>query len=104
MEIIRERLEREYNLALVATAPNVIYFITLKDGTRSEIEAPSHMPTPDAIDFIEEPFVKVTLLTPKEYVGTLMELSQERRGDYSIWSFSRLYELNLDMKFHWLKL
>jgi len=81
MEIIRERLEREYNLALVATAPNVIYFITAKDGSRNEIEAPSQMPTPDAIDFIEEPFVKVTLLTPKEFVGTLMELSQERRGE-----------------------
>lgn len=81
MEIIRERLEREYNLAIVATAPNVVYFVTKKDGTREEIEAPSQMPTPDAIDFIEEPYVKVTLLTPKDFVGTLMELSQERRGE-----------------------
>lgn len=81
MEIIRERLEREYNLALVATAPNVIYFVTQKTGERIEIEAPSHMPRPDAIDSIEEPYVRVTLLTPNEYVGTLMELSQERRGD-----------------------
>jgi GTP-binding protein LepA len=81
MEIIRERLEREYNLNLVATAPNVVYYITKKTGEREIIESPSHMPTPDFIDFIEEPYVKVTLLTPKEYVGTLMELSQERRGE-----------------------
>ena len=81
MEIIRERLEREYNLALVATAPNVVYYVNNKKGEREEIESPSHMPTPDAIESIEEPFVKVTMLTPKEYVGTLMELSQERRGE-----------------------
>lgn len=81
MEIIRERLEREYNLSLVATAPNVVYFVTKTDGTREEIEAPSQMPSPDAINEIEEPYVNVTLLTPNDYVGTLMELSQERRGE-----------------------
>ena len=81
MEIIRERLEREYNLALVATAPNVIYFVTTANEGRVEIESPSKMPRPDAIQNIEEPYVKVTLLTPNDYVGTLMELSQERRGD-----------------------
>ncbi|MFN8016076.1 MAG: translation elongation factor 4 [Acidimicrobiia bacterium] len=81
MEIIRERLEREYNLALVATAPNVVYNVTKKDGEKIEIESPSQMPSPDAIDYIEEPYVKVTLLTPNDYVGTLMDLSQERRGE-----------------------
>ncbi len=81
MEIIRERLEREYNLNLVATAPNVVYSVKLKNGESKIIESPSHMPSPDAIDEIQEPFVKVTLLTPKEFVGPLMELSQERRGE-----------------------
>jgi GTP-binding protein LepA len=81
MEIIRERLEREYNLNLVATAPNVVYDVTKKTGEKEEIASPSHMPSPDAIEFIEEPYVKATILTPKEYVGTLMELSQGRRGE-----------------------
>ena len=68
-------------LVLVATAPNVAYFVTTNTESRKEIESPSHMPRPDSIKSIEEPYVKVTLLTPTDYVGTLMELSQERRGD-----------------------
>ncbi len=81
MEIIRERLEREYDLALVATAPNVEYVAHLVDGGSEVVDNPSAMPTPNEIETIEEPFVTVTILTPTEYVGTLMELSQQRRGE-----------------------
>jgi GTP-binding protein LepA len=81
MEIIRERLEREYNLSLVATAPNVEYVLHLTDGTSEVVDNPSSMPPPQNIDRIEEPFVRVTILTPTDYVGTLMELSQARRGE-----------------------
>jgi GTP-binding protein LepA len=81
MEIIRERLEREYNLSLVATAPNVEYVLHLSDGTSEVVDNPSSMPSPQNIDRIEEPFVRVTILTPTDYVGTLMELSQARRGE-----------------------
>src|SRR6476659_7802359 len=81
MEIIRERLEREYNLSLVATAPNVEYQAHLTDGQTEIVDNPSVMPPPQNIERIEEPFVKVTILTPTDYVGTLMELSQARRGE-----------------------
>jgi GTP-binding protein LepA len=81
MEIIRERLEREYNLSLVATAPNVEYVAHLTDGGDEIVDNPSSMPPPQSIERIEEPYVRVTILTPTEYVGTLMELSQSRRGE-----------------------
>jgi GTP-binding protein LepA len=81
MEIIRERLEREYDLSLVATAPNVEYRVQLADGSVEVVDNPSSMPPPDKVEAIEEPFVKVTILTPTEYVGTLMELAQQRRGE-----------------------
>ncbi len=80
MEIIRERLEREYNLSLVATAPNVEYRTHLIDGTVEVVDNPSSMPLPQQIESIEEPFVTVTILSPTDYVGTLMELAQGRRG------------------------
>jgi GTP-binding protein LepA len=81
MEIIRERLEREYNLSLVATAPNVEYNAHLIDGSVEIVDNPSSMPLPANIETIEEPYVRVTILTPTDYVGTLMELSQQRRGE-----------------------
>jgi GTP-binding protein LepA len=81
MEIIRERLEREYNLSLVATAPNVEYEAHLTDGTTEIVDNPSVMPAPQNIEHIDEPFVKVTILTPTDYVGTLMDLAQTRRGE-----------------------
>src|SRR5919206_3556389 len=81
MEIIRERLEREYDLSLVATAPNVEYLAHTTDGQVELVDNPSAMPPPNKLDFIEEPYVKVTVITPTEYVGTLMELAQSRRGD-----------------------
>jgi GTP-binding protein LepA len=81
MEIIRERLEREHDLALVATAPNVEYVAHRTDGTSEIVDNPSSMPQPSEVERIDEPYVKVTILTPTEYVGTLMELAQQRRGE-----------------------
>jgi GTP-binding protein LepA len=82
MDIVQERLEREYNLSLITTAPNVIYRIHKTDGTVFDIENPSKMPTPQEIDHVEEPYVKATVIVPNEYVGAVMELSQEKRGEY----------------------
>jgi GTP-binding protein LepA len=81
MEIVRERLEREYDLALVATAPNVEYRVELETGELEVVDNPSSMPATTSIAAIEEPYVTVTILTPTDYVGTLMELSQQRRGE-----------------------
>ena len=76
MEIVRERLEREYDLDLVATAPNVEYLANLTDGDVEVVDNPSAMPPANTVESIEEPYVTVTILTPTEYVGTLMELCQ----------------------------
>jgi GTP-binding protein LepA len=81
MEIVRERLEREYGLELVATAPNVEYVVHTKEGAVEVVDNPSAMPPPNSVEWIEEPYVTITVLTPKEYVGTLMELCQQRRGE-----------------------
>ena len=83
MEIVQERLEREYDLDLITTAPSVIYRVTLNDGTVVEIDNPSTLPPPQEREKIEEPYVKVEMITPEEYVGALMELSQSRRGDFT---------------------
>jgi len=87
MEIIRERLEREYDLALVATAPNVEYLAHTTDGKTELVDNPSAMPPPNKLDFIEEPYVKVTIITPTEYVGALMELAQGRRGEMKMMEY-----------------
>jgi GTP-binding protein LepA len=81
MEIIRERLEREFDLALIATAPSVEYLVHTTKGTTIEVDNPSDMPVPQEIDGVEEPYLKITILTPSDYTGTLMELCQDRRGD-----------------------
>ncbi|HEY3374388.1 MAG TPA: translation elongation factor 4 [Candidatus Aquicultor sp.] len=82
MEIIKERLEREYNLELVATAPSVAYRVTKTNGERTIIRNPSEMPDPHIIELMEEPFVSAVVLTPNDYVGTIMELCQDRRGEF----------------------
>ena len=82
MEIIEERLEREFNLDLITTAPSVIYKIHRRDGETVMIENPSNYPSADEIDVAEEPIVKATIITPTEYIGGIMELCQERRGTY----------------------
>ncbi|GAB4270078.1 MAG: translation elongation factor 4 [Candidatus Rifleibacteriota bacterium] len=80
MEIIQERLEREYNLDLVTTAPNVVYEVVLDDGRIIEIDSPAKLPEPNKIVEIREPYVHCTIFMPKDYIGTIMELGQERRG------------------------
>lgn len=82
MEIVQERLEREYNLDLITTAPSVIYRVTTIKGDVVEIDNPSMLPAPQQREKIEEPYVKVDIITPEEFVGTLMELCQKRRGDF----------------------
>ena len=82
MEIIMERLEREYNLDLITTAPNVVYHITKTNGEKLEVYTPLNYPDPAEIEQAEEPFVKASIITPQEYVGNIMELCQQRRGDY----------------------
>ncbi len=82
MEIIEERLEREFNLDLITTAPSVIYNIDLKNGEQVRIDNPSNYPNPDEIDTAYEPMVKASIITPPEYVGGLMELCQDRRGEF----------------------
>ncbi len=82
MEIIQERLEREYNMDLVTTAPSVIYKVTKTDGTVFDLDNPSNLPDIAEIESMEEPMVKATIMTPTEYVGNIMELCQDRRGTY----------------------
>ena len=82
MEIIQERLEREYNLDLITTAPNVVYRITKNDGEVLMVYTPLDYPDPMDIQLAEEPFAKVNLIAPQEYVGNIMELAQQRRGEF----------------------
>jgi len=79
-EIVQERLEREFDLELISTAPNVIYRVGLTSGAVIEIHNPSELPNPDKIEAIYEPYVKLTIYTPEEYVGSIMQLLQEKRG------------------------
>ena len=81
MEIVRERLEREFNLALIATAPSVIYRAFLTDGTEVDVDNPTDLPDSSRIDHIDEPMLNITVLTPAEYLGTVMDLCQSRRGE-----------------------
>jgi GTP-binding protein LepA len=81
MEIVQERLEREYNLTLLSTAPNVVYYVTTADGKKQIIDNPAKWPS-GKIEKVEEPFVKASIFTPEEYVGGLMELCQNKRGVY----------------------
>lgn len=83
MEIIQERLEREYNLDLVTTAPSVVYKVIKTNGEVINVDNPTNLPTNQEIDYMEEPIVKATIMLPKDYVGNVMELCQERRGTYT---------------------
>lgn len=82
MDVIEERLEREYNLNLIATSPSVIYHVYKTDGTMEEIDNPAALPPAQNIDHIEEPYVKAEVMVPKEYVGPMMDLLMKKRGEY----------------------
>jgi GTP-binding protein LepA len=82
MDIVRERLEREYDLELLATMPSVEYEVTLTDGSIVPVHSPNDMPDPTRVAEVREPFIRALILTPKEFVGQIMELAQERRGEY----------------------
>lgn len=82
MDVIKERLEREYNLSLITTAPNVIYEVFRTNGDVELVDNPSRFPDPTVVDHVEEPYVNATIIVPKDYVGAVMELSQEKRGEY----------------------
>lgn len=101
MEIVQERLEREYNLTLITTAPSVVYRVNCVNGDTVECSNPSLLPEPGKRTSIEEPFVKIEILTPKDFIGPLMELAQDRRGEFKEMKYitesraSIIYELPL---------
>ena len=82
MEIIQERIEREFGIELIATAPSVIYQCILKDGSEVSVDNPAQMPERDKIEHIYEPFVKATMMVPNDYVGAVMELCQRKEAIY----------------------
>ncbi len=96
MEIAQERLEREYNLSLITTAPSVIYKVHKTDGTIVEIDNPANLPEPQYREFIEEPYVKVNIFTPNDFVGSLMELCQGKRGDFINMQYLDKTRVNLE--------
>ena len=87
MEIAQERLEREFNLQLITTAPSVVYQVHLKKGAVISVDNPSQLPSPIEIEYIEEPYIRARILTPQEYVGGIMKLAQERRGVQSLMEY-----------------
>ena len=98
MDVIQERLEREYNLTLITTAPSVNYKVYKTNGEMLEVDNPAKLPTPTEIDYIEEPYVKATTIVPKDFVGTIMELSQDKRGEYQ--SMEYLDETRVSVVYH----
>lgn len=82
MDVVQERLEREYHLQLITTAPSVIYHVYQTDGTMIAVDNPAKLPPPQKIDHLEEPYVKATIIVPNDYVGAVMQVSQDKRGEY----------------------
>jgi GTP-binding protein LepA len=101
MEIIVERIQREFDIGLIATAPSVIYHVFLTDGTMIEVDNPTKLPKPQDVDHMEEPMIKATIMTPKEYVGAVMDVCQKKRGQFQTMTYidanrvSIIYQLPL---------
>ncbi|MBX7120199.1 MAG: translation elongation factor 4 [Gemmatimonadaceae bacterium] len=99
MEIVKERLEREFDLDLVTTVPSVEYHVTRTDGTQELVENPALMPPASVIDFVEEPYVKARIMVPSEYIGPIMTLGTERRGEYKGMSYLDTTRVEIDWEF-----
>ncbi|WP_457567740.1 translation elongation factor 4 [Desulfurobacterium sp.] len=97
MEVIKERLEREFNLDLIATAPSVVYRVTLSDGTVVNVQNPAEMPPKEKIEKIEEPYIRASIITPAEYVGPIIQLCQERRGEQK--GFTYLDQTRVELQY-----
>lgn len=95
MDVVQERLEREFNLELITTAPSVIYHVNLTDGTQLVVDNPSDFPDPSKIQNVEEPFVKANIMVPNDYVGAVMELSQRKRGEFVTMDYLDDYRVNV---------
>lgn len=95
MEIIQERIEREFNIPLITTAPSVVYRVTKTNGEVLDIENPSNMPEPGEIDHIKEPFVRASIIVPNDYVGAVMELCQNRRGEFVTMEYLDVNRVNV---------
>ncbi|MGX6979406.1 translation elongation factor 4 [Vagococcus elongatus] len=95
MDVIQERLEREFNLDLITTAPSVIYHVLKTDGERIVVDNPADFPEQGLIDYVEEPYVKASIMVPNDYVGAVMELSQRKRGDFVTMDYLDAYRVNV---------
>ncbi|KRL58852.1 translation elongation factor 4 [Latilactobacillus fuchuensis] len=95
MDVVQERLEREFNLDLIMTAPSVDYHVNLTDGTEVVVDNPSEMPEPSNISELKEPYVKASIMVPNEYVGSVMELAQRKRGEFVTMDYLDTYRVNV---------
>ncbi|HIZ53878.1 translation elongation factor 4 [Enterococcus eurekensis] len=95
MDVIQERLEREFNLDMITTAPSVIYNVNLTDGTKVTVDNPAEFPDPVRIENVEEPYVKAQIMVPNEYVGAVMELAQRKRGDFVTMDYLDEFRVNV---------
>ena len=95
MDVVQERLEREFNLELITTAPSVIYHVNKTDGTTVVVDNPAEFPEPVTIESVEEPYVKAQIMVPNDYVGAVMELSQRKRGEFIIMDYLDDYRVNV---------
>lgn len=95
MDVIQERLEREFNLDLITTAPSVIYHVNLTDGSQVIVDNPAEFPEPGVIDSVEEPYVKAQIMVPNDYVGAVMDISQRKRGEFVTMDYLDDYRVNI---------
>lgn len=95
MDVIQERLEREFNLDLITTAPSVIYHVNLTDGSQIIVDNPAEFPEPGVIDSVEEPYVKAQIMVPNDYVGAVMDISQRKRGEFVTMDYLDDYRVNI---------
>ena len=95
MDVVQERLEREFDLELITTAPSVIYHVNKTDGTTATVDNPADFPEPVTIQDVEEPFVKAQIMVPNDFVGAVMELSQRKRGEFITMDYLDYYRVNV---------